>query len=56
MEMVIEIITWIVLSGIAIGLFATIAFFLWITCKSDPDFEDEDDRDINEHKYWNKNK
>ena len=54
MDTVIEIITCIVLSGIAIGLFATIAFLLWITCKSEDDLEDEDDNEINEQKYWKK--
>lgn len=50
----IEILGWIVLIGITIGLAATLGFFIWIVCNADPDFKNEDDREIYEHKYWKK--
>lgn len=51
-----EIIATIVISGMVLGFLATLVFCILVALRSDPDFEDEEDREIYEKKYWDNNK
>lgn len=56
MESAIEIIGTIIMAGICLGIVGTTIWILIVCMKSDPDAEDEDDIDIREKEFWDKNK
>lgn len=50
----IEAIGLIIMIGIVLGVILTSVWIVIIAIRSDPDFEDQDDREIYENKYWEK--
>ena len=56
MENAIEVLGYIIMIGIFLGVVGTTIWILIICFRSDPDFKDEDDQEIHENEYWDKNK
>ena len=51
---VLEAIGLIIMIGIVLGVILTSIWIVIIALRADPDFEDDDDREIYEHQYWEK--
>lgn len=51
---VIEAIGLIIMIGVILGVILTSVWIVIIAVRQDPYFEDEDDREIYENKYWEK--
>lgn len=50
----IEAIGLIIMIGIILGVLITSIWIIIIAVRGDPDFEDEEDREIYEDRYWEK--
>ena len=53
---ILEAIGLVIMIGIILGIVLTTAWIITIAFRADPDFEDEDEREVYEHRYWEKKK
>lgn len=49
-----EAIGLIIMAGIVLGVMLTSIWIIIVALRADPDFDDEDDREIYEREYWDR--